>query len=154
MSRSAASLVRVHVLVALSGDVCSTACGEFLSSFGWEVARTTDPSMAVRLLTFRRYDAVIADLEFENWQCARGVDVVRAARRRGGDAVVVLLTSAGDAASEALAAGADFVVRKPMPLDVLADLVLDTSIQRRRATGAGAPPLRPRTARSRQSPLT
>jgi DNA-binding response OmpR family regulator len=107
--------------------------------------------MAARLLTFRRYDAVIADLEFENWQCTKGVDLVRAARRRGGDAVVVLLTSAGDAAPEALAAGADFVVRKPMPLDMLADLILE---QRRRATGAGAPPLRPRAVHSRQSPLT
>ena len=151
MSRSAASPVRVHVLVALSGDVCSTACGEFLSSFGWEVARTTDPAMAVRMLTFRRYDAVIADLEFEDWQCTRGVDVVRAARRRGGDAVVVLLTSAGDAASQALAAGADFVVRKPMPLDVLADLILDTTTARDRSRCPTTPAAR---RRSRQSPLT
>ena len=88
--------------------------------------------MAARLLTFRRYDAVIADVEFDDWECKAGLDVARAARRREGEAVVVLMASALDTASAGLAAGADFVVQKPMALDIIADLIVETTTARDR----------------------
>jgi len=103
--------------------------------------------MAMRLLRFRRYDAVIADLEFDHWQCAAGLDIARAARRRGGDAIVVLLTSDDGAAPDAIQAGADFVVQKPIALDVLADLIPDITTTRDRSrcptTPAAHRPLAP-----------
>jgi DNA-binding response OmpR family regulator len=112
----------MRVLVALSRGASSTACGEFFSSLGWEVECTDDPSMALRFLTFRRYDAVVADLQFDDWRCTAGLEIARAAKRRGRDPVVILLTTSlsDELTIGAHAAGADFVLPKPQRLDAVA----------------------------------
>ncbi len=112
----------MRVLAALSKTSASTACADFFSSFGWDVDSTTEPSIAERMLTFRRYDAVVTDLQFDDVSCTAGLDVVRASKRRGRSPVVVVLATMAseEVLSEAHAAGADCVLLKPQRLDVVA----------------------------------
>jgi DNA-binding response OmpR family regulator len=112
----------MRVLSALSKTSASAACADFFSTLGWDVDSTTEPSTAERMLTFRRYDAVMTDLQFDGVDCTAGLDVVRASKRRGRSPVVVVLatTASEDVLSEAYAAGADCVLLKPQPLDAVA----------------------------------
>ncbi len=112
----------MQVLSALSKPAASAACADYFSTFGWDVDSTTEPAIAERMLTFRRYDAVVTDLQFDGFCCTAGLDVVRAAKRRGRNPVVVVLATAvwEEVLSETHAAGADCLLLKPQPLDVIA----------------------------------
>jgi DNA-binding response OmpR family regulator len=112
----------MRVLSALSQPSASAACADVFSSFGWDIDSTTDPSIAVRMLTFRRYDAIVTDLEFDDVSCTAGLNIVRASKLRGRRPVVVVLTTTAseEVMSEAHAAGADHVLLKPQRLDFVA----------------------------------
>ena len=112
----------MRVLSALSKSSASTACADYFSSFGWDVDSTTEPSIAERMLTFRRYDAVVTDLQFNGVCSTEGLDIVRASKQRGRSPVVVVLATvaAEEVLSEAHAAGADCVLLKPQRLDLVA----------------------------------
>ncbi len=112
----------MHVLSALSKPAASAACADYFVTLGWEVDSITEPAIAERMLTFRRYDAVITDLQFDGLCCTAGLDVVRAAKRRGRNPVVVVLATvvSEEVLSETHAAGADCLLLKPQSLDVIA----------------------------------
>jgi len=112
----------MRLLSALSKASASAACADFFSALGWDVDSTTEPSIAERMLTFRRYDAVMTDLQFDGVDSTAGLDVVRASKRRGRSPVVVVLATMAseEVLSEAHAAGADCVLLKPQRLDDVA----------------------------------
>jgi len=112
----------MRLLIALSEETSLTSCSELFMSFGWDIESTPDPSMAVRLATFRKYDAVVADLQFAHWQCRAGLPIIEAAKRRDRRSVAVLLgTSHTDRAErEARDAGADVLLLKPVALHAIA----------------------------------
>lgn len=112
----------MHLLSALSKPAASAACADFFSTSGWDVDSTTEPAIAERMLTFRRYDAIVTDLQFDGMCCTAGLDVVRAAKQRGRNPVVVVLATvvSAEVLSETHAAGADCVLLKPQSLDVIA----------------------------------
>jgi DNA-binding response OmpR family regulator len=112
----------MRVLSALSKRSASAACADFFSTLGWDVDSTTEPLTAERMLTFRRYDAVMTDLQFAGVDCTAGLDVIRASKRLGRSPMVVVLTTVAseDVLSEAHAAGAGCVLLKPQRLDAVA----------------------------------
>jgi len=88
--------------------------------------------MAESILTFRRYDAVVTDLQFDNWLCMAGLDVVRAAKRNGRTPIVAVLSTvlSESVLCEARAAGADCVLLKPQSLhDIAARLSASAGLQ-------------------------
>jgi CheY-like chemotaxis protein len=120
----------MRVFAALSRETSCAAVSEFFSSLGWEVDSATEPSMAERFLTFRQYDAVVTDLQFNGWYCTEGLEIVRAAKRGGRNPLVALLTTSlsDESVKDAYAAGADIVWPKPQRLAVIAAQI-DRSFQ-------------------------
>jgi DNA-binding response OmpR family regulator len=84
-------------------------------SFGWDIDATGDPSMAVRLATFRKYDAVVADLQFAHWQCRAGSSIIEAVKRRDRRSIAILLGTSLDHAESA-----DCLLLKPVALGEIA----------------------------------
>lgn len=95
------------------------ALGEYFSERGWEAVISTTMEAAERLLSTRRFDAVIADLRLTGVEGTEGLEIISYVReRQKPETVVTLLTAFGsdEIEEEALRRGADAVFRKPHPL--------------------------------------
>ena len=97
---------------------------------GHEAAEASTVSEAKSILREREFDAVLADV---NLGGESSLGLVRSMRAEGYEGVIVVLTAYGtvDNAVEAMKAGADDYLQKPVGIEELAMLV-DRSLQNRR----------------------
>jgi DNA-binding response OmpR family regulator len=113
---SSDSLARM--LVVDDETAITTALQAYFEVHGFvvEVAAARDEALA--LIAARPYGVVVADLRLTGTTGDEGLDVIRAARQRNGDAAIVLLTAYHTAELERRAhiAGASLLLLKPKPL--------------------------------------
>jgi DNA-binding response OmpR family regulator len=128
----------MRVLLALSEEASRSFSSEFFKALGWSIESTGDPSTAVHLATFRTYDAVVADLQFDRCQCTAGLQIVRAAKRRHARSVVVLLSTSQTRHH----AGEDGFFLKPLSLGRIAQFICAQWAQTLPKAGGNVPAAR------------
>lgn len=130
----ATSRLLMRMLVVDDEDVIACALQTYFSVFGYEVEVAAEREEALALLALRDYDVVIADLRLTGTNGEEGLEVIRTARQRNGDAVLVLLTAYGTPSVEARASngGADVLLHKTRPLVEIAHTV-SSLVEARRA---------------------
>lgn len=110
--------------------------GEFLESSGHQVDYAGDGTLACRLCSSNRYDAIVLDVGLPGMG---GLEVCRRLRTEAHQSTPVLMLTARDLESDVLAgfeAGADDYMRKPFSLKELSARL--AAIVRRGRVGGGA----------------
>ncbi len=101
------------------------AITEYFTGRGYEVDSARTRQEAERLLAAIRYQLVFADLCLGERQSRDGLDIIRYVSAHFPDTLVVLMSahSSPDVTREAKRLGARAVVKKPVPLATMAELV-------------------------------
>jgi DNA-binding NtrC family response regulator len=132
---SADSRVRGRLLLVDDDEAACRLLAEVLERDAYEVVTALSVDQAMRALAGTPpFDAVLTDLRMPG---RSGLDLVRLARDREPDAVVIVLTAFGDAAAagEAIRAGAFDFVSKPYDIGALRQ-TLARALERRRLAPA------------------
>lgn len=108
------------VLVVDDDPAAAKGLRLLLGTDGYEATSEHDPEVALARLAREPFDAVVTDLEMPR---VHGVEVVRAARAAQPRATVLVVTASVNSAAsvEALAAGANRVLGKPLDYELLAE---------------------------------
>jgi DNA-binding response OmpR family regulator len=103
------------------------AISDYLGTLGFRVDRAAEREEAEALLANIDYDAVVADLRLFGSDSREGLSVVASARERSRKMRIVLLSAfvTPEVELDARRRGADLVLRKPKPLQQLAENILD-----------------------------
>lgn len=108
-----------HILLVEDEPTIVVPLTDDLEADGFAVTHTPDGAHAVSLVAGRDFDAVITDLRLPG---ADGAQVLRAIRRRGRHARVVVVTAClAGRGPELLHAGADTIFEKPFANQVVID---------------------------------
>ena len=122
-----------RMLVVDDEQVITFAFQEYFEcqDFAVETASTREEGLTA--LATREYDVVVVDLRLGGTDGAEGLDLIRAARERSLTVVIMMLTAYRSAAveSNALAAGADALLQKPLPLPRVAQTITELLARRR-----------------------
>jgi len=106
---------------------------EFLTLFGYEVATTSKGETALAIFEKEKPDIVFLDIRMPGFS---GIDILRDLKRTERTFGVIMLSAFGDdqTIGEALDAGADFYIQKPMDFEKLKDTLasLEQKVQERR----------------------
>ncbi len=106
---------------------------EFLTLFGYEVATTSKGGTAFAIFEKEKPDIVFLDIRMPGFS---GIDILRDLKRTGLIFGVIMLSAFGDdqTIGEALDAGADFYIQKPMDFERLKETLasLELKVQDRR----------------------
>ncbi len=102
-----------RVLVVEDDENLCRLISRVLEAYGYEVASLTDPQRVLAHLSRHRVDLVLTDLVMPKLQ---GTDLIRQIRAGMPDLPVVVISGSGDDDSldDAMAAGADDYVTKPI----------------------------------------
>ncbi len=124
---------RARLLLVDDDEAACRLLAEVLERDAYEVVATLSVDEAIRALDMPgRFDAVLTDLRMPE---RSGLDLLRLVREREPDAVVLVLTAFGDAATagEAIRAGAYDFVSKPYDIASLRS-TLSRALERRRVS--------------------
>ncbi len=104
------------------------AVGKYFRDLGWDVVATDDPDEAETVLEHEPYGVVVLDLGLSRFE-RNGLDVLRSLRHSHPWLPVVILSAfvSSDVEAEAKRIGADAVLKKPMALPSLAQVVIALS---------------------------
>lgn len=112
-----------RLLVVDDEESITAAMGDYFAMRGYVVDSAGSEAMAIFLIERRPYLVVVTDLRLSgSWQMG-GLNVITHLRKCQPGAVCLVLTAHGDPALELAARmrGADNVLEKPTPLQVIAD---------------------------------
>ena len=117
---------RTRVLVADDDEVSRELVGNFMAGLGFQVCRAADGAIALEQLRSGAVDLLITDLVMPR---VDGIELIRAIRSvygTGAPKIIAVSASASDYTSqEALAAGCDAFLPKPLHLAHLLDRITD-----------------------------
>jgi two-component system response regulator TctD len=104
------------------------AVAKYFRDLGWDVVATDDPDEAETVLESEPYGVVVLDLGLSRFE-RNGLDVLRSLRHAHPFIPVVILSAfvSSDVEAEARRLGADAVLKKPMALPQLAQVVVALS---------------------------
>ena len=116
---------RRRMLVVDDEAVITFAMHRYFTLHGFDVHCAAECEEALALLAYNEYDIIVADLRLTGTQSEEGLEVIRQARERSSDVVIVLLTAYGTPGLDRKAenAGANLLLQKPQPLPELAQTV-------------------------------
>jgi CheY-like chemotaxis protein len=113
---------RHRILIVDDEATIRFALREYLGALGYQVDCAAEREEAEALIAHVVYSAVLADLRLLGSDSREGLHVIASARERSQATRIILLSAYGAGIEdEALAAGADRVLRKPRPLAEIAD---------------------------------
>ncbi len=123
---------RTKVLVVDDEEHHAEATAEILTRAGWDVTTAVSGMQGIELISRGSYDVVVTDLVMKD---ADGMEVLRQAKKRIPDAVVIVMTAYGsiDSAVETIKRGADDYVEKPINIHRLRQVV-EKATERQRLT--------------------
>ena len=111
------------VLIIDGSDAIATLFSESFGRQGWELAFCEDQDSALnRLVSVEHYDVVILGYSVSDMAAVRLVRFIRALEHRKTTAVV-MMTGSAEVTNQAIAAGADEVLPKPITPNALMSAV-------------------------------
>ena len=114
-----------HILVVDDEHVITSSIKSYFTRLGATVDTAAEREEAEALLATRRYDVAIVDLRLAGTDGREGLDILRFVRDRGLAVRTILMTANPTESAEATAQqlGIDVFLRKPIPLQTMADVV-------------------------------
>lgn len=113
-----------RILVVEDEEAILFALTRYLATRGYEADGASDLEAARRMLSYQRYGVVIADLRL-GIEGTEGLEVLACARLHNPAVRMILLTAYGspEIESEAIRRGAYTILRKPIPLPDIAQVI-------------------------------
>ena len=114
-----------NILVVDDEPVITSSIKSYFTRLGATIDTAAEREEAEALLATRRYDVAIVDLRLAGTDGREGLDILRFVRDRGLAVRMVLMTAHASDSAEAAARqlGIDVFLRKPIPLQQLANVV-------------------------------
>jgi DNA-binding response OmpR family regulator len=114
-----------NILVVDDEHVITSSIKSYFTRLGATVDTAAEREEAEALLLTRRYDVAIVDLRLAGTDGREGLDILRFVRDRGLPVRTILMTANPSESAEATAQllGIDVFLRKPIPLQTMANVV-------------------------------
>jgi DNA-binding response OmpR family regulator len=114
-----------NILVVDDEHVITSSIKSYFTRLGATVDTAAEREEAEALLVTRRYDVAIVDLRLAGTDGREGLDILRFVRDRGLPVRTILMTANPTESAEATAQqlGIDVFLRKPIPLQTMANVV-------------------------------